>query len=249
MAAAFFSGCQSLPEETHMAIYSRPFLKDEFSGPKKGEAAPRFVASTLDGKPYQFPPKKGRPILLVTGSYTCPIFRANIPGLRALHRDFGEQVDMFYLYTTEAHPVGSNSPYRDYEWVTRPNKTDGVLLDQPTTFKQRLARAQEAQSNLYLPLKVLIDGIKNPGWKAYGQAPSAAYLTSPEGSDPHSPALGESRRITRSAQIGRTIGLDGLGKIAVADDCDDAEQQCESADDQRTLPAGDSEIDCFRDRL
>ena len=164
-----------------MAVYSRPFLKDEFSGPVKGDTAPRFVASTLDGKTYQFPPKSGRSTLLVTGSYTCPIFRTNIPGLRAIHRDFGDQVDMFYLYTTEAHPVGSNSPYRDSEWVTRPNKTDGVLLDQPTTFEQRLARAQEAQSKLDLPLKVLVDGIENSGWKAYGKAPSAAYLISPEG--------------------------------------------------------------------
>ena len=164
-----------------MAIVSRYMLKDEFTGPKKGEVAPSFDALKVDGSPVRFPESTGRPKLLVLGSYTCPIFRTNVAGIKAIHRDYGDKVDMYYLYTTEAHPVGSNSPYRDSEWVTRPNRTDGVLLEQPETLSERLVRARKANKDLDLPLQLLVDTMENTGWKLYGEAPSAAYLIAPDG--------------------------------------------------------------------
>ena len=175
------ASCATLPEEEPMAVVSRFMLKDEFTGPKKGEVAPEFDGLTADGSRLRFSPGGKRPTLLVTGSYTCPIFRANVAGIRAIHRDFGERVDMYYLYTTEAHPVGSNSPYRDSEWVTRPNRTDGVLLEQTETLDERVARARKAQDDLGLPLTILVDSMDNTGWKAYGEAPSAAYLIGTDG--------------------------------------------------------------------
>ena len=159
-----------------MAVVTRHILKDEFSGPKAGERAPVFEALNVDGAPVVFPPKASSPVLLVLGSYSCPIFRANVAGIRAIHRDFGERVEMVYLYTTEAHPAGTVSPYRDSEWLTGPNRREGILLSQPRTLDERLARARETVEDLNLPIPVLVDLMGNSGWQLYGSAPSAAYL-------------------------------------------------------------------------
>lgn len=48
-----------------------------------------------------------RPVLLVTGSVTCPMTASGMPSLLGLHDEFGDDVDFVLLSGREAHPGGS----------------------------------------------------------------------------------------------------------------------------------------------
>lgn len=46
----------------------------------------------------------GRPIVLVTGSMTCPLSISTLPMLGELNRLYGDRVAFAFIYTREAHP-------------------------------------------------------------------------------------------------------------------------------------------------
>ncbi len=153
-----------------------------FAGPEEGESAPDFILKDLQGREIglkQF--KKKRPVLLVTGSYSCPVYRRQAAALNHLHEKYHEQVAFFVLYTVEAHPVTDPSPYRGKEWVTPQNVREGILLRQPTSYSERATLASRCQADLRSSVPVLVDEMDNSVWTRYGKAPNAAYLIDYEG--------------------------------------------------------------------
>ena len=52
----------------------------------------------------------GKNVLMVSGSYTCPIFRNHMSELNSVYNLYGDQIECFVVYTKEAHPIGSNQP-------------------------------------------------------------------------------------------------------------------------------------------
>ncbi len=156
---------------------------DSFSGPREGERAPDFTLQTLDGQTMRLSDYVGkRPIALEFGSYTCPVFRKKHPSMEKLYRRYGDGPVLFLvIYAVEAHPKGDPSPYSGEEWVTGPNKKSGILFRQPTNKAQRKELAKKAQSALDINITMLIDDMQNSTWKAYGQAPNAAYIIGVDG--------------------------------------------------------------------
>jgi len=56
--------------------YDKGSMHDEFGGPKKGQKAPDFTLTTVDGKSITLSNYIGKkPVVLEFGSYTCPVFR------------------------------------------------------------------------------------------------------------------------------------------------------------------------------
>jgi hypothetical protein len=117
-----------------------------------------------------------KPVVLVTGSYTCPIFRQRLPALQRLYDRYRSRAHFYILYTVEAHPSGSPSPYSGKEWVTEENRKDQVLLPQPSSYEERAQLAYQCRQALLISIPTLIDDMDNAVWVQYGQAPNAAYL-------------------------------------------------------------------------
>lgn len=155
---------------------------DLFDGPKEGERAPDFSLKDLRGGTMdlrQF--KKKRPVVLVTGSYSCPVYRRQVAGLNRLYGKYKDRAAFFLLYTVEAHPATDPSPYRPGEWLTEQNIREGILLRQPKSYPERVTLASRCQADLGSPVPVLVDEMDNSTWIRYGRAPNAAYLIDYEG--------------------------------------------------------------------
>ena len=73
----------------------------------------------------------GKRVLMVAGSYTCPIFRNHMPDLNAVAAQFGNEIECFAIYTVEAHPTGSPMPYSGNINPTNPP------YYQPNTYGER----------------------------------------------------------------------------------------------------------------
>ena len=99
-----------------------------------------------------------------------------------MYAEYGDKFHFVIIYTIEAHPVGSPSPYSGKEW-TGPASTDkeGCSLTQPETYEERVAQASQMVEELGITVPVLIDEMDNPVWCTYGQAPNNAYLVDTSG--------------------------------------------------------------------
>jgi len=99
-----------------------------------------------------------------------------------MYAKYGDRVQFIIIYTIEAHPVGSVSPYSGKEW-TGPASTDkaGCSLTQPSTYEERVAQAMQMVQELAITVPVLVDEMDNPVWCTYGPAPDIAYLIGSDG--------------------------------------------------------------------
>lgn len=97
----------------------------------------------------------GRPLLLVTGSMTCPMTASAMPGLLDLHREYGDRVDFALLAVREAHP-GENYP--------------------PTSDAEVRERASELRSFYGVPFAVLVDDLEGSLHRRLDSKPNAAFL-------------------------------------------------------------------------
>ena len=115
---------------------------------------------------------------------TCPVSRDNCKHVDRIRREFADEVDVIVLYTREAHPVGSASPYSEggnREWITDRNINDRILFDEPVTLKERLQRAAEYKEMQKIESRVVVDSMDNAVWKAFGGGPNSGMLFSIEG--------------------------------------------------------------------
>lgn len=149
--------------------------------PGAGEIAPPITAETLDGKPVSLESFKGKPLVLEFGSITCPVYRGKIGQMAELQRKYGSRVGFLMVYTVEAHPSGSTSPYADREWVTAKNEQEGVLKAQPSTLGERKQLAAEVATKHGEAFAVAIDRMDNATWAAYGSRPNSLFVIGANG--------------------------------------------------------------------
>ena len=150
--------------------------------PAVGEPAPGFELRGLDGEAVRLEELVGdKPIVLQLGSHSCPVYRYRRFDLEDLVQEFGDRVHFVLVYTQEAHPKGSRSPYAEGEWISLPNRLTGVFVDQPVDLEARTARAQFSAEKLKLPHRVLVDAMDNAVWSSYGSASSPAFVIDPAG--------------------------------------------------------------------
>lgn len=147
--------------------------------PKVGDSAPDFVLQNLEGETVSLASLIGeKPIVLQLGSHTCPIYRYRRFGMRQLHEKYKDDAHFILVYTLEAHPVGSVSPYSDKEWVSLWNRIPGVLIPQHESYEERASQANNSKQSLekYYQYQYLVDTIDNQVWTDYGSAASPAYV-------------------------------------------------------------------------
>lgn len=150
--------------------------------PAVGDPAPDFELIDLDGNAVELSEWIGeKPIVLRLGSHSCPVYRYRRFSLEPLIEEYEDRVHFLTVYTLEAHPVGSQSPYADDEWVSLPNRVTGVFVEQPANAEERLETARSSHDTLDLPEPMVVDDMDNSVWKAYGSASSPAFVIDREG--------------------------------------------------------------------
>ena len=150
-----------------------------------GSQVPNLTFTNLAGEPVALRSLlDGRPLVVQLGSYSCPVFRYRRFDMEPIHRKFANQVAFVVLYTQEAHPAGTPSPYRpdsDKDWVPLVNRLARVDVTANRTLEERLQRANSSQHAMYSEALYLVDDMQNSGWRTFGQAPSAAFVFDREG--------------------------------------------------------------------
>jgi len=122
-----------------------------------------------------------KPVLLVTGSLSCPDARETLPDTAALLDEYKERLNVAVLYVIDAHPKGDPSPYSGEEYVTTENIEQGILIRQPRNQDERISRAAELQELLGSSARMMVDNMENIGWESIGNRPNSATLISKSG--------------------------------------------------------------------
>ena len=154
----------------------------ETQAPQVGDPAPLFSLQDLAGNTVNLSEMVGeKPIVLQFGSHSCPVYRFRRHWIRDIYEDYQDRVSFLIVYTVEAHPVGSKSPYAEEEWDTWWNRLTGVRVDQPADEASRQAQASFSHEKLRLDPLMVVDDMDNTTWKAYGAASSPAFVIDTEG--------------------------------------------------------------------
>jgi hypothetical protein len=152
-------------------------------GIQKGQPAPDFTLYSEKGKTFNLASelRKGAPVVLITGSYTCDVSRGNMESIKSFERQFGKDAHFFMIYTIDAHPFDVASPYsaEGKIWIAKNNIRDNVKAAQPKTYQQRVDLARKWTSDNSIPFTVLVDTPDNFYWKQFGQAPNMVYIILP----------------------------------------------------------------------
>ena len=131
------------------------------SGPDLGEFAPDFALKDTNGKEWRLEALRGRPVVLIIGSGTCPLTQGNLPGLQALYDEFGDRSTWLMLYIREAHP-GENMPaHQNYE--------------------QKRSQAEYFKNVTGTRWPVLVDDLDGSVHKSYKLLPNSTYLIDADG--------------------------------------------------------------------
>ncbi len=103
----------------------------------------------------------GRPLVLVTGSLSCPVTAAFVPRLAQLEERFGDQLAFALVYVREAHP-GENIP-------------------QPETMDEKIANARALQAAEGVNWPVLVDDLDGALHTDLDREPNSLHVVAPHG--------------------------------------------------------------------
>lgn len=144
---------------SHVLSEDMAFHEDSV-GP--GDPLPSFDLPTTDGGRFRTADITGiKPVLLITGSLTCPMTASSNPVLKQLHAEFGNRIDFVMLHVREAHP--------------------GERVDQPRTSAEKMEHASELKRRDALPWPVAVDDVEGTVHRAFDGKPNAAFLTDRSG--------------------------------------------------------------------
>jgi hypothetical protein len=177
-------GLSSLPSATDsicvIPVYTGNFNNTGF---QSGDTVPDFTLYDINGDAFQLSNElsSGVPVLLISSSLTCPVFRGKIPLINQMDSIYGGLVKIIVVYTVEAHPEIDISPYSGNVWTTGQNFSQNILFRQPVTYGQRVQMVDTLLDLYPLNVDVLVDGPCNNWWLNYGPAPNNAYLIRSDG--------------------------------------------------------------------
>ena len=129
---------------------------------RPGETLPEFDLPTTEAARIASDDFLGsQPLLLVTGSMTCPMTASAIPSLKRLHAQCGDDVAFVMLNIREAHP-GENYP-------------------QPETLEDKADHARALKDTYQMPWTVAVDDLDGTLNIAMDGKPNSTYLMDRDG--------------------------------------------------------------------
>jgi len=177
-----------LPPDEFMQQLAAERAPIEAAAPKPGESAPEFTAQRFSVEAGLTEPLvsladyKGRPLALLFGSYTCPIYRGQTERFNAIYAELCERLDFLLVYISEAHPEDG--------WQVKINHAQNVVYDQPTGMDARAAIAADCIRSRSTTMPVVIDDMENTVNKLYSGSPERLYLIDAGGIVRHRSASG-----------------------------------------------------------
>jgi len=129
--------------------------------PRPGERLPDFDLPSTDGGRLRSVDLRGKPLLLITGSYSCPMTASSNPVLERLHERFWTDVEFVMLHVREAHP--------------------GEHREQPRTHAEKISHAGALKHRDALPWPIAVDDPQGTVHRALDEKPNAVYLTDRDG--------------------------------------------------------------------
>ena len=132
----------------------------DFKGPKAGEKYINFEAHTIDGKKVQLADYLDKPVVLDTGSITCPMYANTTKSMNILQKEY-PNVHFLLLYIREAHPG---------------KRTKGI-----TTLEGKTQNAKSTREIYKETREILVDGVGGYAHKLYGSMPNMTYVIGIDG--------------------------------------------------------------------
>ena len=129
-------------------------------GPKPGTLAPGFEAESLDGGTVALADLRGRPVVIEFGSYTCPIFFANVEPMEAVAARHPEAA-FLVIYTREAHP--------------------GELTPEHQSMEDKRRAAKRLAAEEPIGRTLLVDDLEGTVHRSFGAAWDAVYVIDADG--------------------------------------------------------------------
>ncbi len=140
-------------------------LKDmRFSGraPRPGERIPDFELHTPEGQIVRSTDFVGhKPLVIVTGSLTCPMTASSMPDLNRLYQEFGDAIAFALVYVREGHP--------------------GEEYPQPHDFSEKAEHARVMREIYGVSWPVIIDDIDGTLHRALDSKPNSLYIVDASG--------------------------------------------------------------------
>ncbi len=174
-----FMATIELPPKSFMDELAAQRMPLEAAAPKVGERAPEFKAERLsaDGKAtgglVSLSDFHGRPLALMFGSWTCPIYRGQIDRFNEIYDELRDRLKFLLIYTHEAHPEDG--------WQVDINHAQHVVYDQPTTSEGRAEIAAACMHYHAMTMPVALDDMDDSIERAYAGAPERLYLIDANG--------------------------------------------------------------------
>lgn len=131
-----------------------------FEGPKAGEKFIDFQALTLEGKKVSLSDYLDKPIVLDTGSVTCPIYANTQTSMNRLQKQY-PNVHFLLLYVREAHPGGKTKSIR--------------------TMQEKIEHAKSVHKYYDEHREILIDDVEGTAHRLYGSMPNMTYVIGTDG--------------------------------------------------------------------
>ena len=177
-------GLTALPADTASVCYIPTYLGNfDTSGYAVGDTIPNFALYTVNGAEVNIHTvlQNHRPVLLIAGSYTCSEFRGKVADINNMAAFYSGLLEIYIIYTLEAHPDNAICPYMGYIDVGNANQMDNIYYHQPIMYMQRKNMVDTMNAHMAFNPTILIDGPCNEWWSHFGPAPNNAYLIDTNG--------------------------------------------------------------------
>jgi peroxiredoxin len=138
-----------------------------------GKPAPDLTLTRSDGRPMRLASVQGKPTVIVFGSFSCPAFRQRVPAVNSAAETLGNKINLLYVYTREAHPVG--------QWEVQRNLDENIRIDAHKSLAERLNQARQTQTSLKLAGQVVVDDMDDRVSRSFDGFPNGAVVLDRDG--------------------------------------------------------------------
>ncbi|MDD5277132.1 MAG: redoxin domain-containing protein [Methylovulum sp.] len=129
---------------------------------RPGQTIPDIKVTTDKGRTTTlYEMAKDKPLMLVTGSITCPMTISSLPLLNDLQANSGDKINIVLVYVREAHP--------------------GEHYPQPCDMDGKHRHAQDLKEKYVLNFPVIVDGLDGPLHKMLDVKPNSVHIMDAEG--------------------------------------------------------------------
>ena len=137
--------------------------------PLTGHPAPDVELLRPDGSGFRLSSLRGRPLVLVLGSYTCPQLRHGAPAVNRLYERYRDRAGFLLAYLREAHPDGE-------AWESTINRREGIRLPEARGVAERAEHAALCRRELKVPYEAALDGLDGRAEAAFSAFPSRVFV-------------------------------------------------------------------------